>query len=321
VEPEYVAKHFIPVALDTYFRGNSQELAFCEKLGAGGNHLVAATAGGRVLGKARELRLRQKELAPVLVEYRALPEADRRPALEDASLARAPRRPVPAPPEGGLVVRGHCTYLRRDPERDGQLVRALEFYYKENPDRWAAETQSDMLWLTRAEWQSLVPGDPQVGGQAEVAGAIQKRFFSTLAIDYMEGSVNSLKPRATRMALTVESVTPEAIELRLDGYGKLGKELDPAIEKQANSRGCEVRVLGRLRYDRKRAAIDRFDVAGVGEAWGNKMEYVDREIRVEGYPWRYGIACELVRGDSAIDRIPPYNMLHYGGAEPYFERE
>ena len=29
MEPEYVARHFVPLALDTYFRGNSHELEFC----------------------------------------------------------------------------------------------------------------------------------------------------------------------------------------------------------------------------------------------------------------------------------------------------
>jgi hypothetical protein len=278
---------------------------------------VAATAGGRALGKDRELRLRAKELTPVLEEFRSLSDAERRPPLEDPSLARPPRRPVPEPPAGGLILRGFCTYMRRGKDAAEKLVRSKEFYYKENPDRWAAETQSDMLWLTRAEWQSLIPADPKPGDKAEVAAAIQKRFFSTIAIDYMEGSVNSLKPRETSMTLTVERVAPDAIDLRLDGHGKMGKELDEASRKQPNSRGCEVRVLGFVHYDRLKESIDRFDVVGIGDAWGNKMEYVAREIRVQAYPWSYGIACELVRGDSALDRIPPYNMLHYGDREPY----
>jgi hypothetical protein len=257
----------------------------------------------------------------VLEEFRSLPESERRPHLEDPALAHPPKRPVPQPPAGGLIVRGFCTYLRGDEDRAGRMVRSREFYYKENPDRWAAETQSDMLWLTQVEWRSLVPADPKPGDRAEVSAAIQRRFFGTIAIDYMEGSVNSLAPRATAMALTVERVNPDAIEMRLDGYGRMGKELDEALRTQANSRGCEVRVLGFVSYDRRKAVIARFDVLGIGEAWGNKMEYVHREIRVGPYPWRYGIACELVRGDSAIDRIPPYNMLHYGGREPYFVRE
>lgn len=35
------------------------------------------------------------------------------------------------------------------------------------------------------------------------------------------------------------------------------------------------------------------------------------------------VRSEMHREDrvSPIDRIPPYNMLHYGGPEPYFARE
>jgi hypothetical protein len=215
-----------------------------------------------------------------------------------------------------LIVRGYCTYLDRS--RDGKIRRSQEFYYKENPDRWAAETQSDMLWLTQDEWKSLVPADPKRGDRAEVAAAIQSRFFSTIGIDYMEGSVNSLSPRKTSMSLTVEKVSADGVALRLDGYGYMGKELDEKLRSKPNSRGCAIRVLGYLNFSAHKKAFDRFDVVGVGQAWGNKMEYTQREIRLGNYPWRYGIACELVRGDLPMERIPPYNMLHYGSAGPYF---
>ncbi len=306
------------MALDTYFRGNSHEVAFCRKVRAGGNHVVATTAGGRTLGEETHLRLRAKELAAVLDEYQRLPEAERKPQLEDAATATPPKRPVPDPPAGGLVLRGFCTYLARD--EAGQIVRSKEYYYKENPDRWAAETQSDMLWLTREEWKSLVPANPKPGDRVEVAAGIQRRFFSTIGIDYMEGSVNSLPPRETSLTLTVERVTPAGVDLRLDGYGRLGKEFDPQLRSEPRSRGCEIRVLGRLHYHAEKQAFDRFDIVGVGEAWGNKMDYVRREVRLDRYPWLYGIACELVTGDAPVDRIPPYNLLHYGAAGPYFAK-
>jgi hypothetical protein len=317
VEPEYVMKNFVPVALDTYFRGDSQEEEFCRKVKAGGNHIVAATAGGQALGAGAHLRLREKELSKVLDEFKALAEADRKPALPDIAAAAAPKRPLPPPPPNGLILKGYCAYVRRDD--DGRLQRSTEWYYKENPDRWAAETQNDFLWMTEAEWKALVPADPKAGDRADVPAPLQKRFFGTLAIDYMEGSVNSLAVRESTMTLTVEKASAEAVELRLDGYGKLGRGLDEAARQEKNSRGGEARVLGRLRYDRSKKAFDRFDVVGAGEAWGNKMEYVRREVRLDRYPWLYGIAFELVKGDRAEDRIPPYNMLHYGGAtQPYF---
>ena len=48
------------------------------------------------------------------------------------------------------------------------------------------------------------------------------------------------------------------------------------------------------------------------------MEYTRREIGIDDYPWVYGVAFELVTGDAPVDRVPPYNMLHYGGGMKYF---
>ncbi len=318
VEPDFVNKHFIPVALDTYFRGNSHELAYCKRIRAGGNHLVVATAGGRVLGGKSRLRLRSMELAGVLAEYRALPTSDRKVELEDPSTATPPKRPVPAPPVDGLIIRGYCTYLAL---QDGKLDRRPQYYYKENPDRWAAETQSDMLWLKASEWKSLIPKNLRPGSRVDVPAAIQRRFYSTIGIDYMEGSVNSLKTRETSLALTVHRVSDDEIELRVEGFGRMGKPREESSRTESHSRGCEIRIAGRARYDAQKKRFSRFDLVGVGRAWGNKMQYTRREIRLDEYPWTYGIACELVRPDSPRDRIPPYNLLHYGSAGPYFAGE
>jgi hypothetical protein len=313
-----VAKHFIPLALDTYFRGNSQEVEFCQKVGAGGNHVVVVTAGGETV-MSKDLRLRQRELSSVLEAYGRLPKEKRTPELPDPALAKPPQRPVPTPPENGLIVRGYCTYMR--PNKDGRLARSREFYYKENPDRWAAETQSDLLWLTEAEWKSLIPADPQPGSKVEASAAIQKRFYGTLGIDYLEGSVNSLPVRNSTLTLTVEKTDDVRLLLRVNGRAELGKPLDDQSKDQPETRGCEIQLLGEISYDRKQQKLERFDLAGVGRAWGNKMNYVGREVRLEDHPWHYGIACELVTTRTPADLIPPYNLLHYNSTPPYFEKE
>lgn len=316
-------EHFIPLALDTYFRGNSHELEFCQKAGAGGNHLVAVTAAGEILGEGNanrgHVRLRERDLAPLLAEFEALPEASRKPSLPDSRRATASKRPVPQPPRGGLILRGYCTYL--DAHANAAPERVQHFYYKENPDAWAAETQSDMLWLTEDECRSLLPNKWHPGEQSAVSKEIQRRFFSTIGIDYMEGSVNALPVRESTATLTVlEESDAEELQLRLDGLGKMGEPFDAESISKAHSRGCELRIMGRLTYDKKAGKFTKFDVAGIGEAWGNKMDYTRREIRISGNRWSYGIACELVSGNSAYDRIPPYNMLHYGGRMEYFGR-
>jgi hypothetical protein len=261
------------------------------------------------------LRLRERELASVLAEYKSLPESERKGTLDDPALAKPPKRPVPQPPAGGLIIRGYCTYLQRG--KDNRIDRAVRYYYRENPDRWIAETQSDLLWLTEAEKKSLVP-EAKVGAKVDVNPPIQKRFYSTIGIDYMEGSVNSLPLREGTMTLTVERADDAEIVMRLDGYAKLGKRLDEKTRKEENSRGSELRIRGEVRYDRRKQTCTAFDVAGVGKAWGNKMDYVHREIRLDDHPWMYGIAWELVTGDRPHDRIPPYNLLHYNSTKPYF---
>ena len=271
-----------------------------------------------MLGGKSHLKLRERELAPVLEEYRKLAEEERKPKLPDAKEAAAPKRPVPPPPANGLILRGYCTYLRRDEK--GKIGRAKVYYYRNNPDRWAVETQSDTLWLREGEWKALIPTDPKAGDRVEAPAAVQKRFYGTMGIDYMEGSVNSLAPRETSMALTVEKVDGDRLHLRLDGTATLGREVGEKTGEEKNSRGSQVRVLGFLEVDRKTRAFDRFDLVGVGRAWGNKMDYVRREMKVDEIPWLYGIAVELVKTRAPMDLIPPYNMLHYGGAtRPYFE--
>jgi hypothetical protein len=115
-------------------------------------------------------------------------------------------------------------------------------------------------------------------------------------------------------------VDDRALVLRLEGHAHLGREFDIKLRSEPRSLGCELRILGTVHYDRKKGAITRFDVVGVGRAWGNQMNYVRREIRLDQYPWMYGIACELVTGDAPQDRIPPYNLLHYNPTGPYFGR-
>ncbi|MFP6882298.1 MAG: hypothetical protein VCA34_15190 [Roseibacillus sp.] len=280
--------------------------------------MVVTTAGGKSLARGGTLALREKELAPILKEFRALSVNERKPTLEDPAEATPATRPIPDPPAGGLILRGYCTYLE-EPEK-GKIRRKKQMYYRENPDAWAAETQNDMLWLTRTEWMSLVPQDVQAGQTVEVSPTIRQRFFSTIGIDYMEGSVNALPTRESTLTIKIEEANEAQVRMSLTGYGQMGVPFPEHDKTKERSRGCEICVTGNLLLDRKSGSFTRFDVVGIGKAWGNKMNYIKRAIRIEEYPWIYGITCELVPTRKPVDLIPPYNLVHYGSGIPYFAK-
>ncbi|MDG2122825.1 MAG: hypothetical protein P8J87_03950, partial [Verrucomicrobiales bacterium] len=136
--------------------------------------------------------------------------------------------------------------------------------------------------------------------------------------DYMEGSVNALPVRSSAMTLTVKESVGGVVRMWLEGEAEMGVPFDEHDREAGRSRGCRVEVEGWVEFEVVSKAFVRFDVAGAGEAWGNKMEYTRREIGIDDYPWVYGVAFELVTGDAPVDRVPPYNMLHYGGGMNYF---
>jgi len=215
-----------------------------------------------------------------------------------------------------MILRGYCTYLHDPPM--GPIARKKQMYYRENPDAWAAETQDDMLWLTEEETLSLLPGKHRVGSTLHVPLPIQQRFYSTIGIEYMEGSVNALPTTDSLMTIRVKQVNSREIHLILRGSAQMGVPFAQHDRNGARSRGCELTLAGELTIDRTSNRYSRFDLVGIGRAWGNKMDSTRKAIRIAEYPWAYGIACELITTRNPVDLIPPYNLVHYGSGLSYF---
>lgn len=301
--------------MDSYYRGDKATTEFAKKLRAGGNDLVAATASGKLLAPKIKMRLQRQHLALAVREFNRLPNSDRQPKLDP--IDSNARNSLPELPKNGLILRGHCTYLKES--RKGQIQRANLYYYEENPDRWPAETQSDTLWMKEHEWKSLIPSQPKEGDKLQVPQGLQNRFFGTLGIEYMEGSVRSMLPTNSRMTLTVVAETPKFVKFRLEGEATMGKRYVPQSRDKPDSRGCRVRILGFVKYDNLNNKITRFDVVGLGKAWG-QLGNGQSEVRKHQHPWTYGIVWEAVRGETAFERIPPYNLLHYASF-PYWGKK
>lgn len=281
------------------------------------------TANGKVLDEAGRAGI---DLKQTLKKWKALPESDRAPGAVEI-----PAHDVIAdsdigltPPEGGLILKGYTRvfmhqddgklrYVKGDDLIYGKLGElTLEADYQQG--RTAAhEAQPHHMWLTEAEWQSLIPAAPETGDVAAMPAGITNRILrwhlNPLRFygRYGSDALDRQDVRAGQLTLTVITVSPDAVQLRLDGFAKLGAVPSPAvIENKVASLdqwGYEPRMLGFLEYDPRQRIVTRFDIVALGEHFGRLGDGRTAPSRIGLQP--LGIAFQLVKGDQPADRVPP----------------
>jgi hypothetical protein len=187
-------------------------------------------------------------------------------------------------------------------------------------------THVDKLWLTEAEWRSLIPATPVMGERRPLPRAVHDRIARFYANDMAHRSTGD-KVRRAELYLTVERASAAGIELRLEGTVESGcafQEAPTPGGKESEAPGlcgADLRFLGRLRYDAAADAFDRFDIVALGEGWGGGpgQAATTNFYRGGGHRrWPMGIAFELVTTRRPIDCIPPQNANEYRCGDAYF---
>jgi hypothetical protein len=250
------------------------------------NETAVVTPNARILSASPE---------EGLAKWEKLPEADRK-TLED--FGRYDPKLDPVPPPGGLILRVFARGLARAP--DGRLE-----VYRNPKAHLSREAGRDFLWMTRAEWQSLVPAEPRPGQRRAVPAPLVDRVCRRYLIDLVRvGGEGGPRGRADtlheELTLTVESADADRVRLRLDGsaafrthgpeHGAPGKE----------GRADAFRLLGFLDYEARKQAFTRFDVVALSET-GHFDEAARKVLPL-------GVAFELTRGDTPADRTRPHSL-------------
>jgi hypothetical protein len=297
---------FIPVAGDDWYqrRRNDDEGTFFRKVadqgprkGAGGSTrqgIYCLTASGKLLAyrNHQDPRVMLQVLRDALVRWQKLPAAERKPGgVKVADPAKVDPRYARTPPEGGLILNVFTRILNRE---KGQCVRGQ----CSTPGGEGAAR--DHLWLTRQEWQGLIPAEPRKGQRFAMPAGIAQRILRFHLLDNTRGeppSWNSQEVRKHALNWTVTEVTPGEVRLALEGSALLATHSDP----DRAQRGFDVALRGELRYDRKARAITRFDLLAVGDHWGEGT--FTRKARPGRKP--LGVAFELSKGKDPADRVPP----------------
>ena len=226
--------------------------------------------------------LAPERLRAVLAEFKMLPAADRKPKISQLPDLWN-KVGVPGPPEGVLILR---EFVRRlDGDGKGSLSPV-------------AEAEHDFLWMTKEEWTSLVPKKPSVGKTYPVPSFLVTRIGKHHA-DAQEASLHlrlQTEPTPT-LTMTVESVSADEVRLRLQGSFQVVVTGEDSADEKALAT-VDYRAHGCLRYDVRKKAFTRFDIAVLGKVTPGKLEPSLRTPMV-------GLFFELSPGDSPFERLPP----------------
>ncbi len=237
--------------------------------------------------------LMRETLKKGLAEWQKLLDAERRPgAIQIDSLVKLDSRYERRRPSGGLILNVQTRILDRDSKgvfRRGSCQMA-------GGDRSAR----DHMWLTREDRVALFPDGLEKGDKFPLPKRIADRMIQFHLVDNTRGEPPMWKReeiRDSEITLTVEEASATAVRVHLEGSVILSTNKD--VDR--SERGYMVRVLGYLKYDGIKKAIDRFDVVAVGEHWG------ETNLTKGARPGRslLGIAFELARGDSPANQVAP----------------
>jgi hypothetical protein len=253
-------------------------------------------------------------LRQVAALYAQLPESERRPAqpITDEN------RPMPAAPAGGLVLTIYDVPLL---PRDDGLCNGGGTPGIPGPQRQS-------LWLTEAEWKSLVPNNPRPGATVEVSSKLVKRIclfgMRPATAWHVEHFWDPDSVKQGALHLTIQEVTESGVRMRVHGSVVLRKK--SGIKTRPDSKidtppdledRYDARIEGVLVYDRQKNKITKWEMVALGDHQGAYWPNVNRGKTACNFttdPVALGFSFELDQSDYALPaerrRQAPYLVAH-----------
>jgi hypothetical protein len=250
------------------------------------NETAAVTPNGKMLSHYA---------AAGLAAWKKLPPSERT-HLDD--LGKYDTKLVPTAPEKGLILKVYSRPLVRDADGKWQIYR--------NPkSHLTRESGRDFLWLTQAEWKSLLPARPKEGERFDVPDALVDRFCRRYLIDLVrEGGEGG--PHATanviaqKLTLTAQTVSQTSVCLRLEGSARFKVQGREFGALDLAERTVTYQLLGFLGYDVRQSVFTRFNIVATSSS-GHYDEHARKVVPL-------GVAFELTPGRLPADRVRPSSL-------------
>lgn len=265
---------FVPVCTDDWYTRRRQDAEgefFRAMADAGGRKgenggtrqgIYVFTADGTVLGyknAGQNPEVMKKLFRDALAKFATLPEAQRKAgAVKVPDHGKKDPRYTRTPPADGLIVRVNTRILD---EKKGDYCPGV------CQTTGGSMSARDFLWLRKEEVKSLAPPKAEAGESYPLPEKVARRIARFHLNDNTRGEPpmwTAADVRTNEWTLTVTKVTDAGVELRLDGSVALSTKADPADA----DRGYTAKARGHLRWVPAKGTFDKFDVAVVGDHWG-----------------------------------------------------
>src|SRR5262249_60949433 len=108
----------------------------------------------------------------VLTRWQELPKAERKPGAVQIGDKGKSDPTIPTPPKGGLILQVYESRLT------GSVKGEVGRRKKHETFSWGEyEPGRDQIWLSEADWKSLVPAEPKKGKQFELPASVAGRII------------------------------------------------------------------------------------------------------------------------------------------------
>jgi hypothetical protein len=292
---------FIPVAIDggLMSRRRDPEGAFYRQF-ANTQARYAAAADGTSLAKKTWVPspYLNKWMKDALAKFEKLPESSKRPSVASAVVEK---RTSPVSPEGGLVLTVTSRFLK------GHEVASV------SNQRYAQLPAYDRVWLTRAEWQRLLPKGDAKSFELD-ASLVRKlaRFHTIDVIGRQRGPWPEASVKGCRLTGKVLSKTNDTIDVQFSGSMAIkgASKPRPNLGPDDGDVKLDLKAAGALRYNKAQQQITQFDLVVYGP-------YLK-----DGRPSEIGFHFQLT-GDESADEVPPWAVDRhhlYGDYPTYYTK-
>ena len=165
---------------------------------------------------------------------------------------------------------GEDNGFKRQLPKDGLVLREIMRDIPRSTDserKW--EHNLDHMWLSKSEMLEILPNEMKVGAKKTLKETFRSRLFRFHLVDQVRGESSPWNGNDIKSGELISSITKidgDRIHVSLIGNAKIERG-----SSEKNSRGVDLKIAGKLVFNRKTSSYVEFKLLAVGNRWGTDV--------------------------------------------------